>query len=226
LNYPRSSQQPTRLVYQADAFAWMNEHPVTPWTSVITSLPDVSELSHFDLAQWKDWFITAARSVIRWVGNQGVIIFYQSDIRHDNAWIDKGYLVLRAAEAEQVQLVWHKIVCRRPPLTVAIGRPSFSHMLCLSAQSFQLPVKPGPDVLPDAGYMPWSRAMGVKACEVACQFIRDETPTRVIVDPFCGQGTVLAVANHFGFDAVGVDLGARRCKIARNLCVECSGSAG
>lgn len=57
--------------------------------------------------------------------------------------------------------------------------------------------------------------MGVTACEVACRYLRDETETAVVVDPFCGRGTVLAVANAMGFDAIGVDLGARRCRAAR-----------
>jgi hypothetical protein len=33
-------------------------------------------------------------------------------------------------------------------------------------------------------------------------------------------GTALAVANALGFDAVGVDLGARKCRAARRLVVE------
>jgi tRNA G10 N-methylase Trm11 len=40
-----------------------------------------------------------------------------------------------------------------------------------------------------------------------------------VLDPFCGQGTVLALANAFGFDAIGVDLSKKRCKIARNLVI-------
>jgi SAM-dependent methyltransferase len=72
-------------------------------------------------------------------------------------------------------------------------------------------------VLDDAGFMTWSRAMGVSACTLACRFLRDETSTRLVVDPFCGQGTVLAVANAFGFGAIGVDLSKKRCKVARNL---------
>ncbi len=59
--------------------------------------------------------------------------------------------------------------------------------------------------------------MGLEACKVACQYLRDETATQTVVDPFCGRGTLLAVANCFGFDAIGVDLGAKRCRIARNL---------
>ena len=67
--------------------------------------------------------------------------------------------------------------------------------------------------------MTWSRATGVEACRVACQYLLDETPTRVVVDPFCGRGTVLAVANALGLDALGIDLAARRCRAARSLVV-------
>jgi hypothetical protein len=40
-----------------------------------------------------------------------------------------------------------------------------------------------------------------------------------VVDPFCGRGTVLAVANAMGFDAIGVDLSAKRCRAARAFVV-------
>ncbi len=65
--------------------------------------------------------------------------------------------------------------------------------------------------------MPGSKAMGVRACLDACRFVRDQTPTRTVVDPFCGWGTALAVANALGLDAIGVDLSARMCRRARAL---------
>ena len=205
---------------QGEALAWLEEHPASPNTSVITSLPDISELSALDLPSYKSWFIDAARRILRWVSLDAVAIFYQSDARHAGLLIDKSYLVLRAAEEEQAHLVWHKIVCRRPPLTVAVGRPSYSHMICVSRAPMPPPLKPGPDVLPDAGPMSWSRAMGMTACTVACRFVRENTNTVTIVDPFCGRGTLLAVANDLGFDAIGVDLGGKRCRAARNARVE------
>jgi tRNA G10 N-methylase Trm11 len=61
--------------------------------------------------------------------------------------------------------------------------------------------------------------MGVNACLEACRFVLQETSTRTIVDPFCGWGTVLAVANTLGLDAVGVDLSARMCRRARVLAI-------
>lgn len=195
----------------------MAANPAASDASVITSLPDVSELP-LDLDQWRAWFIEAARSVIRWIPSSSVAIFYQSDIRKGGAWIDKSYLVMRAVEQEGAIVHWHKIACRRPPGTIALGRPSYSHMLCVTReQGRDAPRKPGPDVLPEAGFAPWSRGMGVIACRVACAFLRENTPTRTVVDPFCGRGTVLAVANAMGFDAIGVDLSAKRCRAARAL---------
>ena len=72
---------------------------------------------------------------------------------------------------------------------------------------------------PDGGFQPGAKSMGVLACLDACRFVLNETPTRTIVDPFCGWGTVLAVANSLGLDAIGVDLSARMCKRARRLTV-------
>jgi hypothetical protein len=203
-----------RSVFQVDAFAWMDENPAKPGTSVITSLPDVSELSGYHLDDWKEWFVRAARRVLRWIPDDGVAVFYQSDIRHRGAWIDKGHLVMCAADAEKATVLWHTIVCRKPPGTIALGRPSYSHMICI-ARTPRPVHHPGPDVMPDAGEMSWSKAMGAEACRTACRFLREDTATKLVVDPFCGRGTVLAVANEMGFDAIGVDIGGKRVRIAR-----------
>src|SRR5688500_20262747 len=104
-----------RRIIQADALAWLPENPATLGTSVVTSLPDVSELRELGFEAWRQWFITAARAVLKWVPANGVAIFFQSDIRYQGFWVDKGYLVMRAAESEGASLVWHKIVCRKPP---------------------------------------------------------------------------------------------------------------
>jgi tRNA G10 N-methylase Trm11 len=47
----------------------------------------------------------------------------------------------------------------------------------------------------------------------------------VVVDPFCGFGTVLAVANALGLDAVGVDVSPRMCRRARTLQIDLTGRA-
>lgn len=203
-----------RTVFNAEALAWLDAHPAPEGTSIFTSLPDLSELPALDFAGWRSWFTGAARRLLRWLPEDGVAVFFQSDIRHGGAWVDKSYLIQEAVAAEGGTLVWHKIVCRRPPGSISQGRSTYSHLVCFSRVLRPAPRRPGPDVLPDAGPMPWPRAIGATACRVVCRFLRDETATTIIVDPFCGRGSVLAVANAFGFEAVGVDLSPRRCRFA------------
>jgi hypothetical protein len=38
-----------------------------------------------------------------------------------------------------------------------------------------------------------------------------------VVDPFCGRGSALAVANALGMDAMGVEMSNQRCQYARRL---------
>lgn len=213
------------MVIHAEALAWLEANVAEPGSSVVTSLPDVSEVPERGFDGWRTWFIDAARRVIRWIPADGVAIFFQSDIRYRGVWVDKGYLVLRAAEEEGALLVWHKIVCRKPPGTITHGRASYSHLLCVSRSPLApaLLKRPGPDVLDGAGLMTWSKAMGVDACRLSCRYLQDNTTTRTVVDPFCGRGTVLAVANALGLAAVGVDLSLKRCRVARNLVIGLDG---
>lgn len=209
-----------RVVHHADALAWLRAAGTLTGCSVITSLPDVVELPGLDLAAWTRWFEEAASLVMNAVPDDGVAIFFQSDVKRGGSWIDKGAIVQRAADAVGTRLLFHKIVCRKPAGTVTFGRASYSHLLAYSRGVQPRAERATADVLPDAGFMPGVKSMGVNACADACRFVQRETTTRTIVDPFCGYGTVLAVANALGLDAVGVDLSARMVKKARALKVE------
>jgi tRNA G10 N-methylase Trm11 len=57
--------------------------------------------------------------------------------------------------------------------------------------------------------------MGMAACEAAVRFAATHAGARVIVDPFCGQGSALVAANAHGLDAIGVELSRRRAARAR-----------
>jgi hypothetical protein len=206
---------PSRVVHCADAVAWLRARPVLAGCSVVTSLPDVSELPGLTLAAWRSWFVASAALVMSRCPDDGVAIFYQTDVKRRGRWIDKAYLLGTAAEAAACETLWHKIVCRAPPGTVTHGRHAYSHLLCFSRS-----LRPGiggdsPDVLPAAGAAAWERGMGLEACRVACEFVRRHCATRTIVDPFCGRGTLLAVANALGLDAVGVEIVGRRARASR-----------
>lgn len=214
---------PRRTVHCTDAVAWLQQQPVLAGCSIVTSLPDVSELSGLSLPDWKRWFVQAARLVLSRLPEDGVALFYQTDIKPDGLWVDKGYLCSRAAEDAGCETLFHKVVCRKPAGTITFGRPSYSHLLCFSRGVRANLAHATADVLPELGEMTWTKAMGVAACATACRFILQHTPSRTVVDPFCGLGTALAVANALGLDAVGVELSPKRARRARSLRVQLPG---
>jgi hypothetical protein len=212
-------QAPRRTVIHGDALAWLEgDHDFTG-CAFVTSLPDVSELS-LPLPDWQAWFVRATRSVMRRCPPESVAIFFQTDVKKEGAWIDKGALCQQAATAEGLCLLFHKIVCRKPAGTVTFGRPAYSHLMCWS-KSLRVDLsRSSPDVLPDAGPSAWTRGMGTLACRLACRFVIEQTKCRTVVDPFCGKGTVLAAANAMGLDAIGVELCRKRAKAAQALEIE------
>jgi hypothetical protein len=214
---------PSRQVFHADAIAWLGAHAPLVGCSVVTSLPDGAELPHLSFVEWSDWFVAAARVVMASIPAGALAVFFQSDVLHGGLWVDKAAMVTEAARAEAVDLLSHKIVCRKPAGSASFGRASYAHLL-----AFGRDVEPSPggarggriDVLPDGGFRPAVKSMGVLACQDACQDIVRLTRTRTIVDPFCGFGTVLAVANALGLNSIGVDLSAKMCRKARTLVLD------
>jgi hypothetical protein len=213
----QAASGPSRQVFHADAIAWLGSHAPLSGCSVITSLPDASELPRLTFSAWQDWFIRAAAQVLRAVPPQGMAIFFQSDVLHRGLWVDKGALVSEAAGIERADLLFHKIVCRKAAGTPAFGRATYAHMLGFGHGIVPSPHHARVHVLPDGGFCPSAKSMGALACRDACLEVARTTPTRTIVDPFCGFGTVLAVANLLGLHSVGVDLSARMCRKARGL---------
>ncbi len=168
---------------------------------------------------WREWFSATTAQLIDALHPQSVAIFFQTDVKREGTWVDKGYLCQRGAERAAAALLWHKVVCRAPAGTATFGRPAYAHLLCFSKKLRLAPGRSTADVLPRLGEMTWSRAMGVEACRAACQFVRAETKCTTVIDPFCGVGTALAVANDFGFDAVGIELSKKRADKARELVI-------
>lgn len=207
----------TRIVEHGDGVAWLERAALPVDHAIVTSLPDVSEMPELGVDRWATWFVEVVALVCRQIADEAVAIFYQSDIKRDGRTIDKGYLVQRGAESAGSHLLWHKVVCRVPPGVITMGRPSYAHLLAFSRTLRVNPAKSTADVLPSTGKMTWSRAMGVAACEAAATFLVEQTACRTVVDPFCGLGTMLAVANAHGLDAIGVERVARRVRKARSL---------
>lgn len=185
--------------------------------SLVASLPDISEFQATSLAQWKEWFVQTAQLILSRCPDDGVVVFYQSDIKVDGVWVDKGYLVQKAAEAMGVPQLWHKLICRVPPGVITMGRPGYTHILCFSKTVRPDFAKSTADVLPEMGEKTWERGMGLEACVMIARFVREHTTCSGIVHPFCGQGAMLAAANLYGLDGIGIERGPRRAAQARDL---------
>lgn len=203
----------------ADSIPWLRARGRVPGTCVVTSLPDVSELS-LPLPRWREWFLATVHLVVDCVPDEGAALFFQSDIKRDGVWVDKGAMVIRAAEDAGAQVLFHKIICRRQPGLLTYGRPGYTHLIAVSRALRCPDVLPIPDIVVDAGRLPWVRAMGIRAAAHAVRFGRDQAGATSILDPFCGVGTVLAVANLLGLSAIGVERSAKRCEQARRLTVD------
>jgi hypothetical protein len=207
-----------REVHCADAIAWMKSRGTLVGACAVTSLPDVSEVG-LALPAWRSWFLEAVKLVVAAVPEDSAAIFFQSDIKRDGVWIDKGALVTRAAEDAGAHVLFHKIVCRRPAGMLTYGRPGYTHLIAVSRAMKCPEVLPIPDVIADAGRQPWVRAMGIRAAAHAVRFAKEQVSATTIFDPFCGVGTVLAVANALGLAAIGVEKSRKRCEQARALAV-------
>lgn len=207
---------PSRIVHTGDGIGWIKQATFTNEHAIVTSMPDSSEL-RMDVATWSTWFTDTARLICERVADGAVAIFFQTDVKLDGRWIDKAFLVQLGAQQARSHLLWHKVVCRAPAGISTRGRPAYAHLLCFS-RNLQLDPKLGSaDVLPALGEMTWPRAMGIAACEATAQFLLANTVCRTVIDPFCGVGTMLAVANGYGLDAIGVELSVKRAEQARTL---------
>jgi hypothetical protein len=208
---------PSRTIVVGDGVAWLSASALPPTHAVVTSLPDVSEMRSLTFDAWRAWFVDVVASACAQVAPDATAVFYQTDVKLDGRWVDKGHLVALGADRAGAACLFHKVVCRAPAGAATFGRPGYAHLLAFSRGLRLPPKESSADVLPKLGDMPWSRAMGTAACEEACRFLLRSTACRVVVDPFCGHGTVLAVANAYGLDAVGVERSPKRAEKARRL---------
>jgi hypothetical protein len=198
-----------REVICADSIDWMNQTEARG--AVVTSLPDADECG-FDLAYWKEWFVEAAKLSMGLALPNAPAIFYQTDRKSNGELISKSYLCHRAANELGYVCLWDKVVLRRDVGKVDLFRPTYTHLICFSKEG-----KPGvatPDVMP-AGAMIYDNAMGMTAAVMAVKFAGQISP--LIIDPFCGRGTIIAVANAYGYKSIGVDILEDQCVKARAL---------
>ena len=193
----------------ADAVEWMKTANVRG--AVVTSLPDPEEIGA-TIAEWSMWFVNAAAMAMSMTAPGAPAVFYQTDRKHGGVLYSKSGLLIEAANKAGHNLLWHKIVLRRRVGATDLHRPGFTHLMAFSKNG--KPGKATPDVM-ERGDMIYPNATGMTPAMFAVRFAGERNKT--IIDPFCGRGTIPAVADALGFNAVGVDIDPQQCSKAASL---------
>lgn len=214
---------PKREVFTDDAIEWLKNFNEPTGYSFLGSLPDISEFPGYSLEQWKEWFQSTAELILAKTSPEGVTLFFQSDIRLEKLWVDKAYIIQKAAEKLGHHLLFHKIFCRVPPGVISMGRPAYSHMICFSKTVIPDLTITSADVIPDLGDKTWVRGIGLEASLLAANYVKKQTTTHTLVNPFCGEGSVIAAANFVGLNSIGIERSPKRAEKARALQVSSTG---
>ena len=200
-----------RTVTCMDAMDWLDREG--GYKAIITSLPDMEEVGMVE-SNWSSWILNACFKLQDALDDDGVIFFYQTDRRFSGRVIDKKNLISKAFSINGYSMILSKVVLKREPEVVSLFRPSYTNLFAFSRNITS--GKPTPDVI-RAGNMLYKNAMGFDAIKMCLDFISNKVDTDTILDPFCGMGSVLKVANDMGFHSVGVDIDKKQCKEARKL---------
>jgi hypothetical protein len=185
---------------------------------VISSIPDVSETGQ-SIPVWERFFTTMAKRLMEIVDDGGLMAVFQTDTRGGGLWMDKSAMITAGVAEAGGHIVMRKVICRRPPGTTSTRRAAYSHLLVYSRTPLDASLPDTvADVIADAGAITWTRGVGEHAARAACEVVRRYSPgTHTVVDPFCGEGMLLAAANDAGFHAVGVERHRKRAEAARRL---------
>jgi len=181
---------PSREVVCEDTVKWL-ESQSSIEGSIVTGIPDVSETG-MSMAKYEKWFILLCTLMMQKVVGTGLIVFIQTDIKREGKWIDKSFLCNLAAHRLHIPLLFHKICVREKVTSVSGAIATYS----------------------------WPRATGLETCRYVMRYIARHTNSKTIIDPFCGQGSILAMANEYGLNAIGIDHSVARCRIARGLALD------
>jgi hypothetical protein len=204
-------EKTTKTIICADSLEWLPAN--RDQGSIITSLPDASEINIEDLNEYEKWVRRAATECFLSASENCPVIFIQTDRRKGGRQFSKANLLMNIAVEQGWFLLWHKI-----ELTAEVGksnlyRPTFRNMVCFGTGKMSAG-QATPDVIPVSKRL-YDMAFGFEAARVCVQF--SQKFSNRVCDPFCGYGTTLHVAEELGMDSVGVDIDAECCGKVRNL---------
>ena len=203
-----------KTIICVDSFEWLPAHG--DQGSVLTSLPDASEIGIEDLGEYEKWVRRAATECFRSASKGCPVIFIQTDRRKGGRQFSKASLLMNIAAEQGWFLLWHKIELTAEVGKSSLYRPTFRNMVCFGRGKMSAGQATA-DVVPRSKPL-YDMAFSFDAARACLEFCK-EFSNRVL-DPFCGYGTTLHVAEELGMDSVGVDIDEKCCEKARNFKAE------
>lgn len=200
----------SRKIICADALKWLESD--CPPCSIVTSPAEQAEIGG-TIPEWRDWYLAACSLMFRALAPGAACVIYSTDRKFEGEWISKPAMMNVAAREAGVRQLWHKIALRKPVGSTDIHRPAYTHLIAFGGPEAR-PGAASPDVF-ERGKTVYPNGMGLIAARFAVQFAM--RPGLPLVDPFCGRGTVPAVAEALGAEAIGVDILESQCDLARAL---------
>ncbi|MHB1952418.1 MAG: hypothetical protein ACYCOU_01615 [Sulfobacillus sp.] len=205
-----------RTIICADAMDWLRRQRDQSIGNVITGICDLDEMpGQTSLEDYRRFFFEIAKLIMKKVRPENYAIFIQTDRKYQGTWVDKSHWLNQCAESVASELKWHRICLTRDVGSTDLHRPTFSHMMCFSRVG-----RPGaafPDVLPVGHKRLYKNATSLVAADYAVRFVKENARDPTIIDPFCGRGTIPAVANAYGCPAVGIDIDPDQCAQSQKL---------
>jgi hypothetical protein len=213
----------------------------------LPDISELPQIYHgYMVEEYKKWFSDTIYELMMRLKIGNCIVLLQSDTRmmtnkrEAYEWVDKSFLASEAAARSDCTLIWHKLVLLSKDMNNrSTGRPCYSHLLCYvknsslihetrpeglvtieEASKHYYSYRPGDFAIPDVFYrgeMFWTRGIGADCCYAGLIFLKEIVKCDEIIDPFCGCGTVLAMANFLDMHSLGIDISPARCKKSRKL---------
>lgn len=204
----------SRKIITADSLEWLSTQKDGSIPNVITGICDLDEID-MDVNEYIKFFNKIGTLIFQKLNPAGYAIFIQTDRKYQREWIDKSYMLTDLAYKHGYKMVWHKIVLHRDVDKTDLHRPCYAHMLCYTKTGTSGAATP--DVIPVSGRL-YKNGTPIEAAVRAVEFVKRYTKAGpYILDPFVGQGTIPAVANAFGLNAVGIDIDATQAAKAEKM---------